>query len=112
MSRQASQSNNSQTTVKQLKMNPKIITSPLEFTRNGNPKVEQYMEEANPEAIRFDGIDEAIIGTDYNGWLVYDYNKMVAAFMLQGMEGEEAIEWVDYNVLPINAGNGFTVVFT
>lgn len=77
-----------------------------------NTKIKQYIEEANSEAIRFDGIDEAIIGTDYNGWLVYDYNKMVAAFMLQGFEGEEAIEWVDYNVLSINAGNGFTVVFT
>ena len=101
MSKQASQSNNSQTTVKQLKMNTKI-----------KQYIEEYIEEANSEAIRFDGIDEAIIGTDYNGWLVYDYNKMVAAFMLQGMEGEEAIEWVDYNVLSINAGNGFTVVFT
>lgn len=77
-----------------------------------NTKIKQYIEEANPEAIRFDGIDAAIIGTDHNGWLVYDYNKMVAAFMLQGMEGEEAIEWVDYNVLPTNAGNGFTVVYT
>lgn len=95
MSDQAGQYN--QTTVKQHKMNTKI---------------EQYIEGANSEAIRFDGIDEAIIGTDHNGWLVYDYIKMIDAFMRQGMEGEEAIEWIDYNVLPINAGNGFTVVFT
>ena len=77
-----------------------------------NKEIEIYIEQANPEAIRFDGIDDAIIGTNQDGFLVYDYIKMIDAFMRQGMEGEEAIEWIDYNVLPVNAGNGFTVVFT
>ena len=75
-------------------------------------EIEEYLNRANSEAIRFDGIDAAIIGTDHNGWLVYDYIKMVDAFMRQGLGGDEVIEWIDFNVLSINAGNGFTVVYT
>ena len=71
-----------------------------------------YLDLVNDEAIRFEDLDDAIIGTDQNGLLVYDYHQMVVTFINQGMEIEDAIEWIEYNVLPINAGNGFTVVFT
>lgn len=75
-------------------------------------EIEEHLNRADSEAIRFDGIDDAIIGTDYNGWLVYDHSKMIDAFMRQGMAADDAIEWIDYNVLSINGGNGFTVIFT
>jgi len=64
----------------------------------------------NEDAIRFDGLDEAIIGTDHNGFIVYDHDIMITLFCRQGMTTAEAIEWIDYNVLGTNAGNGFTVL--
>jgi len=64
----------------------------------------------NEDAIRFDGLDEAIIGTDHNGFIVYDHDIMITLFCQQGMTTSEAIEWIDYNVLGTNAGNGFTVL--
>ena len=69
-------------------------------------------EQSNDEAIRFQDLDDAIIGTDQNGLLVYDYHQIVVAFINQGMVADDAIEWIGYNVLPINGGNGFTVIFT
>ena len=64
----------------------------------------------NEDAIRFHELDEAIIGTDHNGFIVYDYDTMLALFCRQGMTTYEAVEWIDYNVLGTNAGNGFTVL--
>jgi hypothetical protein len=73
--------------------------------------IEYYLRSADPEAIRFTGLDDSIIGTDQNGNLVYDYNLMHKEFMSMGMSLVEADEWIDYNVLPINGGSGFTVLF-
>ena len=64
----------------------------------------------NEDAIRFHELDEAIIGTDHNGFIVYDYDTMLALFCRQGMTTDEAVEWIDYNVLGTNAGNGLTVL--
>ena len=64
----------------------------------------------NENAIRFDGLDKAIIGTDHNGFFIYDYDIMVTLFCQQGMTQEEAVEWIDYNVLGTCGGNNFTVL--
>ena len=78
-----------------------------------NPNLEYYLENADPEAIRFDGLDYAIIGTDQDGLLVYDYNRMLEVFMSeQNMDYEEAVEWIDYNVMGVMAGKGFTVIYS
>jgi|6_EtaG_2_1085325.scaffolds.fasta_scaffold360653_1 hypothetical protein len=31
--------------------------------------------------------------------LIYDYRKLVECFMASGMTEEEAVEWVDYNIV-------------
>ena len=78
-----------------------------------NPHIDLYLDGADPEAIRFDGLDYAVVGTDQNGLLVYSYDRMIECFMTdQDMELEEAIEWIDYNVLGINGGQGFIVVYS
>ena len=74
--------------------------------------IDNYKEDLDEHAIRFDGCDVAIIGYDHNGYIAYCYNRLLSVFMLQGMEREAAIEWIDYNVLPTNAGNGFVIVYT
>ena len=73
--------------------------------------INDIIEMADPESILFDQLDSAITGLDHQGRIVYCYEKMVTAFKDQGMTEEEAIEWIEYNVLPVNAGNGFTVVY-
>lgn len=72
---------------------------------------------ASKKAIyQFDGLDEAVIGfaTQALGepLLVYDYDKIVGIFMEDGMDEEEAIEYVDYNVLNINLGERTPLVIT
>lgn len=78
-----------------------------------NPNIDEYLEMADPEAIRFEGLDYAIIGTDHNGFLVYDYDRMIETFVVDSeMSVDEAMEWIDYNVIGTMAGQGFTVVFS
>lgn len=54
--------------------------------------------------ISWDGCDAAIIGTVFvptvgETVLAYSYNKLVCVFMDQGMDYEEAMEWVDFNLM-------------
>ena len=63
----------------------------------------------NPEALLVDGLDEAIIGIGHRAGslpvAVYDYDKCVEVFMkLNDWDFEDAIEWMEYNV--VNAWHG------
>ena len=60
------------------------------------------LAEEEPESLQADGLDDAIIGAarQFNRTLVlYDYNKAVEVFMKQGMTYEEAVEWMEFNVV-------------
>lgn len=50
----------------------------------------------------FDDCDDAVIGVtncaNSTGQVVYDYEKLVECFIKQGMDPDEAVEWVDFNV--------------
>ena len=62
-------------------------------------------------AVRFDGLDDTIVGVDQNGLIIYDYYQMVSLFQSRDkMTSEEAEEYVNFNVIGVNAGNGFTVM--
>ncbi len=76
-----------------------------------NEMIEEYLENADPEAIVFDGLDLAIVGFDHNGLMVYDHQKMVDIFIADGMTEDEAIEWIDYNVIGTMGGQGFTILY-
>lgn len=67
--------------------------------------------ELDEEGIYFTGLDDAIIGIDQHGQPIYSFELMLNEFVKQGMTFEDALEWIDYNVLPINAGNGFVILF-
>jgi len=71
-----------------------------------------YLEMCDPEAIRFTGLDDAILGTNQNGELVYSFELMIDSFMEEGMSYEEAVEWIDYNVVSIMGGQGFTILYS
>jgi len=53
--------------------------------------------------------DEAIIGYDHRGLLVYSYEKMLDVLM-QDMTKEEAVKWIDCNFIN-NGGAGFTLIY-
>jgi hypothetical protein len=62
------------------------------------------------EAIKFDGLDDCIIGIDQRGFLVYSYEKMIEHFKEDGMSMEEAIEYIDFNVVGIKPDN-YTILY-
>jgi len=44
--------------------------------------------------------DDAIIGVDSDGHVVYDFDKMVEHLMREdGMEYEDAVEFIEYNTI-------------
>ena len=44
--------------------------------------------------------DDAIVGVDQEGRVIYDYDKMVASLMKQdNLTAEEAIEFIDFNTV-------------
>ena len=85
-----------------------------------NPNLEYYEEMIHAEdAIQFDGLDYAIVGVSDCGYYIYDYDRMIECFIAddeinegEGMTEEEAIEWIDYNVLGVNAGQGFIIMYS
>jgi hypothetical protein len=62
--------------------------------------IEEIIESADPEALCADGFDQAIIGTDVEGRIVYDINKMIEILMEDDeMEEIDAIEYLEFNTL-------------
>ena len=67
---------------------------------------EEIIELADPEAIIWDGFDEAIIGRDNRGRIVYDIDLMVETLTREDeMSEEEALEFLDYNTLNTFVGD-------
>ncbi len=62
------------------------------------------------EAIKFDGLDHCLIGTDQRGYLVYSHQKIVNYFQNEGMSLDEAFEYIEFNVVGIKPDN-YTVVY-
>lgn len=65
-------------------------------------------------AIVLDNCDAAIIG--YGGQhgtepvLIYDYDLLVGVFMKNGLNDEEAIEYVDHNIVGLWAGERTPII--
>jgi hypothetical protein len=73
--------------------------------------------EINPEAIAFDGLDEAIVGIgerpDMPPVLVYDYGHIIEILMRDGpMDEEEAIEYYEFNIACLWAGEHTPVILS
>ena len=64
--------------------------------------LKDYIEDLGiEEAVILDGLDNCAIAFDIEtNKIIYDYDKIVDHFQENdGMDYEEAIEWVDYNVV-------------
>ena len=63
-------------------------------------------------ALILEGLDDAIVGYSDGGLLIYDYEKTVEHFVEDRMTREEAVEWVDFNVLGLQGnGEGFVMLY-
>jgi|TARA_B100000676_G_C17468291_1_gene527284 hypothetical protein len=74
--------------------------------------VREEVAEVNFEAMFADGFDDAVIGVDTYGRVVYDYDKCVDILMEEDddLEYIDAIEYMDYNVTGAYVGE-YTPIF-
>lgn len=58
------------------------------------------------ECLTADGFDDALVGCTYgsNVVAVYDINKMVEVLIHEGMDYDDAVEFLDYNVVSAYMG--------
>tara|TARA_R100000734_G_scaffold219_1_gene280 strand:- start:963 stop:1208 length:246 start_codon:yes stop_codon:yes gene_type:complete len=63
-------------------------------------------------AIYLHGLKDAIVGVSSCGKIIYDYQKVVTIFVKQGMTEQEAIDYIDYNVMGVQVnGDGFIMMY-
>ena len=65
------------------------------------------------DSMKLDGLNDAIVGVDTKGYLVYDYHKIVDVFTKEphGMGFEEAIEFTDFNVVGLDGNGNWTIIY-
>jgi hypothetical protein len=72
--------------------------------------VDEWLDVLEAEAMLADGLDDAIIGVvEQKGGqplVCYDRGEVIAIHMRQGMDREEATEFVDFNVTDAYVGPG------
>ncbi len=61
---------------------------------------------AEEECLTADGFDAALVGCTYgaNVVAVYDINKMIEILIEEGMEYDDAVEHLDYNIVGAYVG--------
>lgn len=65
----------------------------------------ELIADMNPEAIVWDGFDDAIIGYDMREWkVIYDEAKMAEILIADGMTYEDAIDYLRVNVFSTYVG--------
>ena len=57
-------------------------------------------------SLKIDGFDDACIGTTDGLALVYDYDKLVEVLEKDGISHEDAIDYVDFNIMYAFVGHG------
>ena len=63
-------------------------------------------------ALILTGLGATIAGVSDEGLLLYDSQKMVLLYENQGRSTEEAVEWIDYNVMGVQCnGEGFIMMY-
>jgi hypothetical protein len=77
----------------------------------------ELIEESNPQALKADGFDDAIIGIAHRcgqpDLISYDTTKILEILMdRDGMSMEEAVEFFDYNILGAYMGEHTPVFIT
>lgn len=83
-----------------------------------DPSFEELREmiiEANPDAIFYDGLEDALIGICRRFGMppvaLYDYNKCIDAIMRDDCNADDAIEYLEFNTLGLWAGDNTPAFF-
>ena len=62
--------------------------------------------------INLDGLEHCIVGKELETHtLVYSYEKILLNFVQDGMTYEEAIEFVDYNIIGLKPNGNFLIIY-
>ena len=77
----------------------------------------EELADINPEALLVDGLNEAVIGFGHQFTsapvAIYDYDKCIEIFMRDiGWDHEEAMEWMQFNVIGAYMGTGTPIFMT
>ena len=65
------------------------------------------------DAIQLDGCDSAVVGITESGELCYSYELLVDVFVARDeMTYDEAVEWVEYNIVSLLWYAKFTLIYT
>jgi len=86
------------------------------MTTSTNPILE-LIEHHNPNALKADGFDEAILGVasrcGMNDLLAYDVNKIIDILIKRdGMSYEEAQEFFEFNIIGAYMGENTPIFIT
>ena len=57
------------------------------------------IEDSFPQSILWDNLDNCVVGITSEGRVVYSIDKMILHFMNEGMNEDESIEWIEFNIL-------------
>jgi hypothetical protein len=73
-----------------------------------------FINEHAEGAILFDGCDSALIGygsrIDMEPVAIYSYRLLVQSFIEQGMDEDDASEYVEYNIVGLWAGERTPII--
>ena len=65
--------------------------------------IKEELEAINPSALLADGFDNALVGWGHQASrepvAIYNYDKCVEILVKEGSSEEDAIEWMEYNVV-------------
>lgn len=79
-----------------------------------NAVIRRYLQENNPDAINFDGLEDAIVGVGNqytkDPVLIYSAKKIVRCLMKQGMTYMEALDYYGHNTECLWAGEGTPII--
>jgi len=80
----------------------------VSIQRSKPSHIVEILEELNPEAILYDGLDDALVGITArcgtDAIALYDREKCIEIFMASGMSNQEAEEYFCFNVEGCYAG--------
>ena len=62
---------------------------------------EDFEHLLNDDALILDDLNHCILGV-VDGVLVYSYTRLIESFVEQGMAHDEAIDWVDFNIVGLS----------
>ena len=72
-----------------------------------------WLQDKLEDEMKKESYNDAIVGVDTKGYLVYDYQKIVDVFTKEphNMEYEEAIEFTDFNVVGLDGNGNWTIMY-